>query len=139
MLYFVLSIVIRIALKIFFRRITIKGKENIPQGGALIVVGNHPNTFMDPILTALVMLPRQVHFLANGSIFKTRAARMVLNQFNTIPVYRKQDVTDKRDEKNWKAFQEIPNTVSKVKSMRAHVEAPLAERFGGKAETLGRA
>jgi 1-acyl-sn-glycerol-3-phosphate acyltransferase len=105
MLYFVLSIVIRIALKIFFRRITIKGKENIPQGGALIVVGNHPNTFMDPILTALVMLPRQVHFLANGSIFKTRAARMVLNQFNTIPVYRKQDVTDKRDEKNWKAFQ----------------------------------
>ena len=40
---------------------------------------------------------------------------------------------------NWKAFQEIPNTVSKVKSMRAHVEVPLAERFGGKAESLGRA
>jgi 1-acyl-sn-glycerol-3-phosphate acyltransferase len=105
MLYFILSIVIRIALKIFYRRITIKGRENIPAGGPIIVVGNHPNTFMDPILAALVMLPRQVFFLANGSIFKTAAARLVLNQFNTIPVYRKQDITDKRDEKNLEAFQ----------------------------------
>jgi len=105
MLYFVLSIVIRIALKIFFRKITIHGKENIPTSGPVIVVGNHPNTFMDPILAALIMLPKQVHFLANGSIFKTRAARMVLNQFNTIPVYRKQDITEQRDEKNVVAIQ----------------------------------
>jgi glycerol-3-phosphate O-acyltransferase/dihydroxyacetone phosphate acyltransferase len=105
MLYFVLSIVIRIALKIFFKQIIIRGKENIPMSGPIIVVGNHPNTFMDPILAALVMLPRQVHFLANGSIFKTAAARMVLNQFNTIPVYRREDITDKRDEKNLAAFQ----------------------------------
>ncbi len=40
---------------------------------------------------------------------------------------------------NWKSFQEIPNTVSKIKSMRAHVEAPLAERFGGKEADLRRA
>jgi glycerol-3-phosphate O-acyltransferase / dihydroxyacetone phosphate acyltransferase len=105
MLYFVLSIVIRIALKFFFRKITIHGAENIPRSGSVIVVGNHPNTFMDPILAALIMLPRQVYFLANGSIFKTWAARMVLNQFNTIPVYRKQDVTEQRDEKNVVAIQ----------------------------------
>ncbi len=36
----------------------------------------------------------------------------------------------------WKAFQEIPNTVSKIKSMRSHVEAPLAERFAGRLEAL---
>jgi hypothetical protein len=36
----------------------------------------------------------------------------------------------------WKAFQEFPNTVSKVKSMRAHVEEPLAERFAGAGERL---
>ncbi|MBX2945820.1 MAG: 1-acyl-sn-glycerol-3-phosphate acyltransferase [Cyclobacteriaceae bacterium] len=105
MLYFTLSIIIRIALKIFFRKITIHGRENIPKTEPLIVMGNHPNTFMDPILAALVILPRQVHFLANGSIFKTAAARLVLNQFNTIPVYRKQDITDNRDEKNLSAFQ----------------------------------
>ena len=37
---------------------------------------------------------------------------------------------------NWKALQEFPNTVSKIKSMRAHVEGPLADRFGGKAADL---
>jgi hypothetical protein len=37
----------------------------------------------------------------------------------------------------WKAFQEFPNTVSKVKSMRAHVEDPLAKRFSGAGERLG--
>jgi hypothetical protein len=36
----------------------------------------------------------------------------------------------------WRAFHELPNTVSKVKSMRAHVEAPLAERFQGRREML---
>jgi hypothetical protein len=37
---------------------------------------------------------------------------------------------------SWKALHEIPNTVSKIKSMRDHVEVPLAERFGGKATDL---
>lgn len=36
----------------------------------------------------------------------------------------------------WKAFQEFPNTVSKVKSMIAHVEEPLSEHFAGKREEL---
>ncbi len=31
----------------------------------------------------------------------------------------------------WKALQDFPNTVSKIKSMKTHVEAPLAERFAG--------
>ena len=31
----------------------------------------------------------------------------------------------------WKSLQEIPNTVSKIKSMHAHVEEPLRERFAG--------
>lgn len=105
MLYAILHVVIRVALRIFFKKIQIEGKENIPVKGPIIVVGNHPNTFMDPILAALVMLPNQVHFLANGSIFKTAIARFVLSKLNTIPVYRKQDVTDNRDEKNLLAFQ----------------------------------
>jgi len=36
----------------------------------------------------------------------------------------------------WKSFEEIPNTVSKLVSMRNHVEAPLVERFGGRGEEL---
>jgi hypothetical protein len=32
----------------------------------------------------------------------------------------------------WKGLEEIPNTVSKQKSMQAHVEGPLASRFAGR-------
>jgi hypothetical protein len=37
---------------------------------------------------------------------------------------------------NWKALEELPNTVSKIKSMRSHVEAPLIAHFRGRAELL---
>jgi hypothetical protein len=33
--------------------------------------------------------------------------------------------------RNWKAFEQLPNTISKVSSMRSHVEAPLIRRFAG--------
>ena len=36
----------------------------------------------------------------------------------------------------WKGLEEIPNTISKIKSMRAHVEEPLLARFAGKVEEL---
>ena len=39
----------------------------------------------------------------------------------------------------WKAFDQIPNTVSKVKSMKAHVEDVLQKQFQGKVDILRRA
>ncbi len=39
----------------------------------------------------------------------------------------------------WKALQEIPNTVSKIKSMQAHVESPLRRRFAGHLDELAAA
>ncbi len=37
---------------------------------------------------------------------------------------------------NWKALQEFPNTVSKIKSMREHVETPLQTHFNGNPDRL---
>ena len=39
----------------------------------------------------------------------------------------------------WKGLQEFPNTVSKIKSMVAHVENPLQQCFAGRLEALDRA
>ena len=36
----------------------------------------------------------------------------------------------------WKGLEQIPNTVSKIKSMKAHVEEPLIERFRGRSKEL---
>ncbi len=37
---------------------------------------------------------------------------------------------------NWKGLQEFPNTISKMKSMKSHVEEPLCERFAAKVDEL---
>ena len=37
---------------------------------------------------------------------------------------------------NWKGLVEFPNTVSKIKSMKSHVEKPLIEAFQGKVGRL---
>jgi hypothetical protein len=37
---------------------------------------------------------------------------------------------------NWKGLEQIPNTVSKIKSMREHVEAPLINHFKGRSDAL---
>ena len=39
----------------------------------------------------------------------------------------------------WKGLVEFPNTVSKIKSMKKHVEDPLIDRFAGKAAELAKA
>jgi hypothetical protein len=41
--------------------------------------------------------------------------------------------------RNWLGLEQIPNTVSKIKSMRDHVEAPLIAHFTGKSEALRQA
>jgi glycerol-3-phosphate O-acyltransferase / dihydroxyacetone phosphate acyltransferase len=90
MFYSFLRILLRIAVRIFFRSIQITDKENIPSKGPLIIVANHPNTFMDPIIIATI-LNRKIFFLAKGEVFKSGFAKWILPKFNMIPVYRKQD------------------------------------------------
>lgn len=90
MLYAFLKIVMKITVRMFFRSTTIRNKELIPSNGPLMVLVNHPSTFMDPIVVA-TMLEREVFFLAKGSLFKNGFARWLLPKFNIIPVYRQSD------------------------------------------------
>jgi len=51
--------------------------------------------------------------------------------FNHMAQGGKRDPTGK-----WKGFQEFPNTVSKIKSMKEHVETPLINKFKGNTKDL---
>ena len=77
-------------LRAFFRNRQVKGLENIPAKGPLILVANHPSTFMDPIVVA-ASIKRKVYFLGKAEIFKSSFAKWLLPKFNIIPVYRAQD------------------------------------------------
>lgn len=90
MLYTILRFLMKVTGKIFFKSITVKNKELIPAKGPLMVLANHPSTFMDPIVVA-TMLDRDVYFLAKGELFKGSIAKWLFAKMNMIPVYRKQD------------------------------------------------
>jgi glycerol-3-phosphate O-acyltransferase / dihydroxyacetone phosphate acyltransferase len=90
MLYSFLKILMQSTIKVFFRSITVKNSTVIPEEGPVIILANHPSTFMDPIVVASV-IKRKVFFLGKGELFRGKIAKWLLPKLNIIPVYRKQD------------------------------------------------
>ncbi len=109
MLYNFLKLLMSITTRVFFRSIVIRNKELVPPNGPLMVLANHPSTFMDPIVVATI-LKRKVYFLAKGELFKTKLTRWLLPKLNMIPVYRKQDdpsLMNKNEETFNKCFEHL--------------------------------
>lgn len=90
-LYLFLRLLVRATLRIFYKEFSVNGRERFPRKGPMIVVANHPNTLMDPLVVAS-LLHQQVGFMGNGSLFRNKALGKLLRFFNVIPVYRKQDI-----------------------------------------------
>ncbi|WP_162555873.1 lysophospholipid acyltransferase family protein [Reichenbachiella versicolor] len=103
MIYETTKCAVAFAVKRFYQTLEVKGYDNVPQSGPIILVSNHPNTLMDPYIIA-TQFKRRVGFLGNASIFINPIAKRILTYFNVIPVYRKQDVKDGQKTDNSSAF-----------------------------------
>ena len=82
--------VARLVLKIFFREVEVMGAERIPAGRPLVLVANHVNGLIDPLLL-LGPLPVMPRFLAKSTLWKIAPVRPFLDLAGAIPVYRRQD------------------------------------------------
>ncbi|MBK9090008.1 MAG: 1-acyl-sn-glycerol-3-phosphate acyltransferase [Holophagales bacterium] len=80
----------RLVLRVFYRRIEAAGLERVPSAGPTILVLNHPNGLMDPLLL-LCLSPRPVSFLAKSPLFSMPFVSIFVKAFGSIPVYRPQD------------------------------------------------
>jgi len=87
-IYKFLKQIIKAALFFFFKKIVVTGKEHIPRNGPLIIVANHPNTFMDPLLIAAITSQR-IGFVANASIFVNQFISRIFSYFHVIPFLEK--------------------------------------------------
>src|SRR5262249_31683260 len=59
----------RLGLAAFFRRIEVAGLENVPSDGAVLLVPNHTNAFVDAFLLATVV-PRRITLTAKSTLLR---------------------------------------------------------------------
>lgn len=88
--YLFIKFYIDTALHFYFGKIMVKGEDNIPKKGAVLMVSNHKNAFIDPILIA-TNTKRELYFLARASAFKIPIVKRILASVNMMPIYRMLD------------------------------------------------
>jgi 1-acyl-sn-glycerol-3-phosphate acyltransferase len=104
--YEIFRIILVFGLRLFHRKFRVVGYENL-KGSEIptIVVGNHQNALLDPILCCSV-ITQQLHWLTRSDVFKPGFVSAFLGKANMLPVYREKDnVGDMRD-RNEAIFQE---------------------------------
>lgn len=72
-----------------FYRTTVTGGV-IPREGPLLLMGNHPNSMLDPLFLAAIAR-RPVRFLAKAPLFSNPWTSWAVNAVGAIPVYRPKD------------------------------------------------
>ena len=80
----------RLLAHVFFRRVEVEGREQIPSGAPLVVIANHHNSLVDPLLL-LATLGVHPRFLAKNTLWELPGIRSLLDLAGAIPVFRRQD------------------------------------------------
>jgi glycerol-3-phosphate O-acyltransferase / dihydroxyacetone phosphate acyltransferase len=84
------ALLARAVARIFFRHVEVFDGARIPRGHPLVVVANHENNLMDPLLLAgfLGLRPR---FLAKSTLWSHPVVAPLLLLAGALPVHRRQD------------------------------------------------
>jgi glycerol-3-phosphate O-acyltransferase / dihydroxyacetone phosphate acyltransferase len=81
---------VRLALRIYFKKIEVAGLDHVPLTTPVIFVLNHPNALVDPVFL-LCLAPRRVSFLAKAPLFRMPVIGALCRALDSLPVYRRQD------------------------------------------------
>jgi 1-acyl-sn-glycerol-3-phosphate acyltransferase len=76
--------------RLFYPRIELRARHNLPERGAALFVANHPNGLLDP-LVIMSGIGRHVSFLAKSTFFRNPVGRLLMGAFAALPVYRQRD------------------------------------------------
>lgn len=88
--YNIVKFYLNIGLFFFFKNISVKGKNKLPKKGAILLVSNHKNALIDPLLMA-ISNQRDIYYLTRASAFKIRLVKWLLSTVNMLPIYRMRD------------------------------------------------
>ena len=101
-----IRLLVRFVTAIWCRSVETVGVQHVPRGGVpLIVVANHENGLIDPLLIAS-RLPVAPRFLAKSTLWKNPVLRFLFMLGRVVPVHRKQDAAEGADmKKNAETFE----------------------------------
>ena len=87
MIYLFVKWVVRIAIRVFFRKIYFYNKDVVKGGVPTILAINHPTAFIDPIFVASHISPK-AYTMLRGDVFNSPLKIWFLGQIGTIPIFR---------------------------------------------------
>ncbi len=106
--YYPLKLYVYLASYLYFRKLRVVGRKNIPAKGPLIYAINHQNALLDALLLSVVTR-RNPHFLTRADVFNNKFIDKFLRGLKMLPIYRIRDGYDsiKRNEATFASANEI--------------------------------
>jgi len=89
-LYELLRGIAAIALRWYYADIAVQGRARVPRYGPLLVLANHPNALIDPLLVGTA-LPRRVLLTAKATLFDNPPLAVLLRAVGVVPLRRAKD------------------------------------------------
>ncbi len=114
-LYSSTQVFLRFGFWLFYHKVHIRNISHFPDEGPVLLVSNHPNSFMDALVIG-AYLPRPTNFLARGDAFKNPILARVFKTYHMLPVYR---ISEGKEniEKNFETFDASYNAVEQGESV----------------------
>ncbi|HMK20612.1 MAG TPA: 1-acyl-sn-glycerol-3-phosphate acyltransferase [Chitinophagaceae bacterium] len=102
MLYSVLKVIVRLAARIFCRKIIINKPELLKEKGPMILACSHPNSFLDAVLMD-ILFEKPLWSLTRGDAFLNKRITNLFYKLKMLPVYRPSEGVENLSE-NYKTF-----------------------------------
>jgi 1-acyl-sn-glycerol-3-phosphate acyltransferase len=102
MLYSVLKVIVRLAARIFCRKIIINKPKLLKEKGPMILACSHPNSFLDAVLMD-ILFEKPIWSLTKGDAFLNKRITTLFYKLKMLPVYRPSEGVENLSE-NYKTF-----------------------------------
>jgi len=79
-----------IALRWYYADVAVQGSERVPRDGPLLVLANHPNALIDPLLVGTA-IDRRVLLTAKATLFEHPALALLFEAVGVVPLRRAKD------------------------------------------------
>lgn len=90
MFYQLLRSTAAIALRWYYADVAVQGRERVPREGPVLVLANHPNALIDPLLIGTA-IDRRVLLTAKATLFENPGLAWLLQAVGVVPLRRARD------------------------------------------------